>query len=117
MSRGALAKIRAACVERAQGLCECGCGKSVNTDRGELDHFFSRRNSESVETCWFIDAVCHKRRHEAVGGTLLWLGKVAMHCRTHGYLEALEKVHQKMAWVSTREQFVANAKQRRIEGE
>ena len=90
--------VRQACVERSGGLCEA-CRAQPGA---ELDHFFSRRNSEEVETCWMLCAGpngCHRRKTDGVGGRIEWLTTFARHCCVHGYVEVVDRCLKEISWV------------------
>jgi len=82
--------IRAACYERAAGICECGCGHPVHHDaaalqidwnaQAELDHFFGRgKVKQSVETCWILRADCHREKTNSRPDAATWLRKFLTH--------------------------------------
>ncbi len=82
-------RIRATVVERAGGNCEA-CGKSLGpeSERGHFDHFFSRRNSEEVETGWLICPPCDEARTQNRPSATYWLAAFALHALKHGYADA-----------------------------
>lgn len=97
---------------RAQGKCECGCGRHVPP--GEVDHFFSRaRAPENEFTCWVITPACHRAKTDNRPNASHWLLKFIRHCgrwsiggeeRT-GYVVAAEQAQKKLEWVTTKESF------------
>ena len=79
------AEIYDACLERAGGKCECGCGRPLGTDldgHPEMDHFFGRgagRPAESVYVCWMLRRECHRRKHGARPDAMTWARKFKAH--------------------------------------
>jgi hypothetical protein len=88
--RDVTASIREACLQRAGGKCECGCGvPAVDWDKGysfpeakaELDHFAGRgKVKQSVETCWILRANCHREKTDSRPDAATWLRKFIAHC-------------------------------------
>lgn len=86
------AAIREACLQRANGVCECGCGRAVIADpafanldnKAELEHPFSKgkgaRLPQSVETCWILRADCHRERTNNRPDAATWWRKFIAHC-------------------------------------
>lgn len=83
------AEVRAAVMERAGGICECGCGTEFREPSfnysPQLDHFRGRARGESVESCWALTAYCHEQKTRNEPDAAAWLRKFAAHCRRHGY--------------------------------
>ena len=101
---GETARVRRICVERSNGLCECGCGRAVTRVTGELDHFFSRGKAPTTErTCWFIAVPCHHWKTDNFPSKAYWLASFALHCKRHGFDAELDKVRAQQEWVETRE--------------
>jgi len=118
--------IRAACYERAAGVCECGCGRPAHHDaaalridwnaQAELDHFFGRgKVKQSVETCWILRADCHREKTNNRPDALVWLQKFIGHCQKHltrnagtdpaaysGYRQAAISARNRLRFVETR---------------
>lgn len=85
--RDETATIRAACMQRAQERCECGCNRNFAGFLGHatLDHFEGRANSESIETCWILRADCHQRKTNCFPTSAVWLSRFVIHCDRYGY--------------------------------
>lgn len=79
--KGARAAVRAECVKRAGGWCECGCMRVLNL---EMDHFYGRR-FESVETCWMLARVCHVKKTQNDPSRRVWDAEFMRHCAKYGY--------------------------------
>lgn len=87
------ARIRAECMKRAAGHCECGCGAPFIEDsmlwRAEMDEWLNgngrRQQKRAVETCWMLTASCHRFRQRYVGGVELWNQIFEKHCRYYRY--------------------------------
>lgn len=83
------AAIRAACVLRARGLCECGCGRILAVFGETMDHWLNgsgnRKKFESIETCWMLTIQCHRERQEYLPDVETWNAKFKAHCDRHGY--------------------------------
>lgn len=103
------AQIRAACVTRAGGICECGCGSSLALRGETMDHWINgtgnRKKFESVETCWMLTLKCHlnfRQLHRVpewatdfVGtGVEFWNWRFKIHCEKYGYPFRPHIVHQ-----------------------
>lgn len=126
--RDETAAIREACLERAGGLCECGCGYGLYPANArsspplghfaapELDHFFGRgkgRPPQSVETCWILRADCHREKTDNRPDSATWLRKFITHCerqmattddlgRGQALYLALCEARRRLAFVETR---------------
>lgn len=88
----ALKKLRAEVCARADGACEhCGQWVGLNGERGELDHFHSRRIEESLETCWLLCGTetkpngCHFRKTNSKPDAAYWQVAFIEHCQRYGY--------------------------------
>lgn len=83
-------EIRASAWERANYLCECGCGRDLRLWGCELDHWLGgsgrRKQKQSVETCWLLAGLCHRRRTRNEPDAAYWNARFEKHCRKHGYL-------------------------------
>jgi hypothetical protein len=103
----ALKRIRAACARRAEGYCECQCGRWIG-EAGELahaDHAFGRgagRPAESVETVWLLTPEHDADKTNNRPSAAYWLEKFAAHCDLHGYVESAELARSRLAFVETR---------------
>lgn len=83
--KGARADVRAACVARCNQQCEA-CGQpSMYIGPLEMDHFYGRAFSESVETCWMLGPECHRQKTENDPTREFWDAKFAIHCKLYGY--------------------------------
>jgi hypothetical protein len=116
--RDVTASIREACLQRAGGKCECGCGvPAVDWDKGysfpeakaELDHFFGRgKVKQSVETCWILRADCHLEKTMLRPDAATWLQKFIAHCDRliaageSRYCEAGNMASRRLRFVETR---------------
>lgn len=93
-------KVRAAVFARAEGVCECGCGKSLDNApeaTGELDHFFGR-DSETVETCWALRRDHHREKTDGFPSAGYWCLLFLAHCRRHRLFDAAEQAQKKLEW-------------------
>lgn len=124
--------IREACLKRAAGKCECGCGQYLGpavgdpaymmlTTMPELDHFFGRgrgRPPQSVETCWILRADCHREKTNNRPDAATWLRKFITHCerqmattddleRGQALYFALCEARKRLAFVETRSRLPA----------
>jgi 5-methylcytosine-specific restriction endonuclease McrA len=123
--RDETAAIRRACLQRADGLCECGCGHPLQepsesdhweAETPELDHFFGRgKVKQSVETCWILRADCHQEKTNNRPDAATWLRKFIAHCDkryaesvaagtaadTH-YTNAVIRAERRLRFVETR---------------
>lgn len=87
------ARIRAECMKRACGHCECGCGMPFDETslwwRAEMDEWLNgngrRQQKRAVETCWMLTALCHRNRQRYVGGVAGWNQSFEKHCRYYRY--------------------------------
>lgn len=81
-------KVRAACVKRAAGRCECGCGLLMLEGGAvyppEWDEFYGRRNV-SVETTWMLTRYCHMHKTSNHPTRAAWDEKFKAHCEKYGY--------------------------------
>ena len=100
------ADVRAAVMARANGICECGCGHRLDEDgflfRPEMDHFFGKSRSESIETCWLLAAAHHERKTQNFPSRVAWLEKFIEHCQRHGYAEAAACARRDWATAETK---------------
>lgn len=101
--RQATADVRAAVLERANGLCECGCARPFVLRGPELDHFFGRARSESVESCWVLRSDCHHRKTNNVPNAAVWLEKFRAHCVHYNYWDEAKKAGRRLAYVEAKE--------------
>ena len=79
--------VRLACELRAGGRCEC-CGTPfvpASDHEAEMDHFYSRAFSESVETCWMLTRACHRSKTQNWPDRAVWDEHFKMHCRINHY--------------------------------
>lgn len=104
--------IRQACLQRAEGKCECGCdAPAIDWDRSysfpeakaELDHFFGRgKAKQSVETCWILRANCHREKTNNRPDAAAWLERFIAHCARYGYGQALRVASARRYFTKTR---------------
>lgn len=111
--------IREACLKRAAGKCECGCGQYLGpavgdpaymmlTTMPELDHFFGRgrgRPPQSVETCWILRADCHREKTNNRPDVATWLRRFLAHLDSQNsgsYLSIRAYAENRLAFVETR---------------
>jgi hypothetical protein len=87
--RQEIGEIRAFCLQRAGGLCECGCGRRLDLSGFELDHWLNgigrRRQQQSIENCWVLSLRCHGERQRLKPSTPVWNARFAVHARKYGY--------------------------------
>jgi hypothetical protein len=86
---------------RAAGRCEA-CGDSLAKFGQECDHFFGRRNAESLETCWMLCPRCHFAKTRNHPGRGSWLLKFIEHCGKHGYADAASEAQRKLEWYNSK---------------
>jgi hypothetical protein len=93
-------EIRAFCLQRAAGVCECGCGRRLDLWGAELDHWLNgigrRRQKQSIENCWFLTLKCHAARQRLSPSTSAWNARFAVHARKYGYPVVGHIEHQQM---------------------
>ena len=86
--RMSTADVVAAVLGRADGVCECGCGR-IAIFSGELDHRWGgvgrRREAQSVETCWILRRKCHFEKTANFPSAAAWQERWAAHCKKYGY--------------------------------
>ena len=81
-------EVRAACVKRANGACEC-CGWQTDLpgypeSTSEWDEFYGRRNV-SVKTTWMLRRDCHREKTHNHPSRAVWDAKFKAHCEKYGY--------------------------------
>jgi 5-methylcytosine-specific restriction endonuclease McrA len=81
----ARAAVRAACVARSDGRCEACPEAAIYGERLEMDHFYGRAFSESVETCWMLCSPCHRLKTENNPSREAWDRWFMEHCARHGF--------------------------------
>lgn len=81
--KGARSAVRLAVEVRAKGSCEA-C-ELASLHPLEMDHFYGRARSESVETCWMLCRGCHREKTENLPSRRHWDVEFRIHCRWHGY--------------------------------
>lgn len=87
------ARIRAECMKRAAGYCECGCGvpfiEGDLLQKPEMDEWLNgngrRVQLRSVKTCWMLIAAHHLLRQRYIPDVATWSRDFAAHCKRHGY--------------------------------
>lgn len=80
------ASIYEAVAKRADGYCECGCGRwfqGEGPNKPELDHQASRRVPQTTWNTWMLAKFCHELRQSGNPDTRYWLEKYIRHCRRH----------------------------------
>ncbi len=89
-------EIRRYVFARANGICECGCGKPLD-ESSQLDHVFGRAKAEeSIENCWALTLQCHDDKTNNRPNAARWCGNFQEHCNRHGYLEASKRAYAKL---------------------
>lgn len=96
--------VRALVMERAQGGCECGCGRPFESFSGvpTLDHFWGVAREESLESCWALRADCHRRKTDSVPSKRCWLTRFVIHCREHDYWVQESKALADAEWAESK---------------
>lgn len=88
-------KVRAAVADRSGGLCEA-CYKWAG-EALHCDHFFGRRNGESVSLCWMLCPPCDHLKTTNNPSAAKWLERWMAHCAVHGYREEVELAQNRLA--------------------
>lgn len=91
----AMKVLRTAVFLRAKNACEGGCGQWVTFESAHLDHFFGRRNAESLETCWALCINCDMKKTLNEPSAGFWLRRFIIHATKYGYADA-------RAWAETK---------------
>jgi hypothetical protein len=77
-------RIRAECMLRANGRCECGCGRRLDLWGATMDHWLSgsgqRVPKQSVKTCWILTLKCHLGRQTNSPSVAFWNERFQRHC-------------------------------------
>ena len=68
----------------------------------ELDHFFSRRVSEAVETCWYLHRICHVEKHASKPNAAAWVRMFLEFTQRHGYVEAEQMALKRLDWIHSK---------------
>jgi hypothetical protein len=77
--------------QRAAGRCE-HCGFPFGPGFApQLDHFWMRRNGQSVEECWLLSSICHARKEKERLSGPFWLQLFRDHAHRHGYSAQVAK--------------------------
>ena len=81
------ARIRAMCVVRANGRCECPCAQPFGPGEGtaECDHVLGRNVTQRPETMMLMRRECHRHKTEHSPSAAHWHGIHADFCVAHGY--------------------------------
>lgn len=91
------AEIREAVFVRAEGRCECRCGRVFGLDPGEMDHFFPKgRTPQTVRTCWALASSCHRAKTKNFPDAGTWLRLFSAHCASHGYAAEMLKAQNRL---------------------
>lgn len=89
--------VRAAVVERSQGLCEA-CyqwgGESLH-----CDHFAGRRKGESVAKCWMLCPSCDHLKTANNPSAQKWVERWLAHCFVYGLAEEIKLAETRLAWI------------------
>jgi hypothetical protein len=89
--------IREAVAARANGFCECGCGRVTRWAVGHLDHFFGRgKTPQSVENCWWLAPECDRAKTENVPNAAHWLQLFIKRCDRHGHFFEAAKARARL---------------------
>ncbi len=79
-------KLRRAVFRRADGCCECGCGRFISEETGRLDHAFGRaKAAQSISNTWALAIPCDEARTANCPTAALWLHRFIAHADRHGY--------------------------------
>lgn len=85
---------------RANGRCECGCGRPAQ----EMDHFFGRtRVPQSVESCWMLFGSCHYAKTQSKPDRKYWIERFIIHCDNSGYREMVRTALAELQKVQAKE--------------
>lgn len=110
-------RIYDACLARAGGYCECGCGgvldvipegvawDSRRSSGPEMDHVFGRgkgRPPQSVETCWILRTDCHREKTNNRPDAAAWFRKFMAHCDRHGFGHWKREAHRRLGFILIR---------------
>lgn len=96
-------RLRAAVFKRALNCCECGCGRWVDEEAGQMDHQAGRaRTPQSLANCWALAVSCHEAKTNGNPSAAWWLERFAEHCRKHNYSAELERVEARLEFVRAR---------------
>lgn len=90
---------------RSYGRCELrdpDSGQHCAADASEMDHFFSRRHGQSVETCWALCRAHHHLKTNSVPDAAWWLRAFVGHCAEYGYRTAALQAENRLAFVRAR---------------
>ncbi len=98
-------KIYEAVARRADGRCECGCGRWLIAP--QMDHALSRRVRESVQNCWMLEALCHQEKTDSNPSAAAWLTRFIAHCERHGYAGELARAESRLVFVKVRAELAA----------
>lgn len=80
------ADVRAECVKRADGVCECGCGclLGIGEWTAEWDEFYGRQHV-TVEETWILARCHHRLKTENSPDRQAWDARFKAHCKRHRY--------------------------------
>jgi len=104
--------LHASLVARANGRCECGCGRAVPP--GEVDHFFGRAKAPENEfTCWVLAVGCHRAKTDNEPARKVWLMLFIRHCGRKqwaaesadvatGFAAAAAEALKKLEWLTAK---------------
>jgi hypothetical protein len=104
--RDETAAIREAVLERAGDQCEFiyPSGDRCSHFAEEMDHFFSRRNGQSVSSCWGLCGAHHRLKTDNSPSAAYWLESFIDHCQVHPKNLWMErkKAENRLAFVRAR---------------
>lgn len=84
--------------ERANGVCECGCGKAFDiTYLGHetMDHYDNGRGKDeraTTDNCWNLRWGCHLKRQGLSPSTAEWNRKFRDHCKRNGITKIFQHI-------------------------
>jgi hypothetical protein len=107
------ARVYAAVMARADGVCECGCGQSFGStifDRATCDHFFSRAKAPEDEAhCWALRADHHRAKTDSEPTVSFWLKRFLVHAEKHNFRAAYDRAFRRLQYVEQRSAFGRSA--------
>ncbi len=104
--------IRALVMERADGVCECGCRTVFSAlAPAELDHAFGRvMVKQSVSNTWALRRDCHAARTRNSPSAAFWLQKFINHTERHGFHEEFRMAARRLRSIEIQEEGPAGRK-------
>jgi hypothetical protein len=103
------AKVYASVMERAGGVCECGCLRGFDEgpfSRATLDHMFGRHKAPEDEAhCWALREDHHADKTASRPDAATWLLKFAQHADRYGYVTSAARARARLFAVEVRAGF------------